>query len=587
MSDPKTHDLVALLLVLVLAIPINYVALDGGAARNDSAGESSATIAAGPPISYDYRNFSEIVAGIYAAESEYPDIVKVYDIGDSWETTQGLADRDILAVKVSDNVGDDEDEPEALIMALHHAREWPTSEIAMQLIENLTSLYGHDDRVSWLVDNREVWIIPVVNPDGLEFAMTVDDMWRKNRRDNGDGTFGVDLNRNYAGAMNGDPLGDWGGVGTSSDTSSDIYCGEAPFSEPETQAVRDLVLAREFQAAIDFHTYDDSVMWPWGYTTNLTPDDDDFVRIGNELAALNGYNAEQSVGLYPTTGDSLDWLYGGADVYAFLFEVGRTEFHPDEESVVLDLIAVNIPPALHLIEVSGDREGRPFDIEHEQLPDSLFSDAGFTVAANITAGRGVDSSAVRLVYRADGGSWAEAPMSKSTGNDTYEAVIPSCPGGSGIEYYIVARDVAEVEKMSPAYAPYDVFSFTVLSDTEPPVADAGDDVEVPVGYTVEFDGSDSTDNADVTNYTWSFEYDGAPVELYGASPTYVFLIEGTYVVTLNVSDDSYNYAEDSLTVTVSGEAIPEFGDVIVPVVALLSVFFVVMRRHRTRRSGPQ
>lgn len=586
MADHKTRNLSALFMILVLAIPLNYVALDEAIVGNASPGEVLATISAGPPVPYDYRDFGEIEASIYAAESEYPDIVKVHDIGDSWETTQGIADRNILAVKVSDNVDVDEDEPEVLIMALHHAREWPTSEIAMQLIENLTDLYGHDDRVSWLVDNREVWIIPVVNPDGLEFAMTDDDMWRKNRRDNGDGTFGVDLNRNYAGAMNGDPLGDWGGAGTSNDTSSDVYCGEAPFSEPETQAIRDLTLSHDFQTAIDFHTYDDSVMWPWGYTANLTPDDDDFVRIGNELAALNGYDAEQSVSLYPTTGDSLDWLYGGADVYAFLFEVGKNGFHPEEEDVVLDLISVNIPPALHLIEVAGDREDRPFAIDHEPLADSSFSDAGFAVAANITAGRGVDPSTARVMYRVDGGSWAEAPMSKSDGNDTYGATIPSCPGGSAVEYYITARDVAAVEKTAPAYAPYDVYSFTVLPDEEPPMADAGDDAEVPVGHLFEFNGSGSTDNVAIVNYTWSFEYDGELVEIYGESPTYTFWVEGTYVVTLNVSDGSGNHAEDSVTVTASNEAIPEFGDIVVPVVALLAVFFVVMHRRRVRRPEP-
>ena len=293
------------------------------------------TALAGPPVDYVYRNYSEIRDILLQTVAEYPEIAALHDIGDSWEKTAGLADRDILAIKISDNVDTEEDEPEFLLLALHHAREWPTSETALNVIKNITDGYGTDPRISWLVDNREIWVVPVVNPDGLDFALTVDDMWRKNRRDNMDGTFGVDLNRNYNGSENGDPLGAWGGAGTSDLNYSDVYCGEAPFSEPETQAVRDLARAHDFQIAFDFHTYDDSVMWPWGYTANLTADDEHFVDIGHQLAALNGYAAAQSVDMYATTGDSLDWLYGSLGIFAFLFEMGATEFHPDFEDDVL------------------------------------------------------------------------------------------------------------------------------------------------------------------------------------------------------------------------------------------------------------
>ncbi|MGB2582094.1 MAG: M14 family metallopeptidase, partial [Thermoplasmata archaeon] len=422
--------IIAALVSAVLVLPGAGTIPDGGSDCPIILIESDLG-ADGPPVDYTYRNFSTVVEILYDTESVHSDIAKVYDIGDSWEKTEGIADRDILAIKISDNVGSDEDEPEVLIMALQHAREWPTSEIALQLIENLTDSYGSDARISWLVDNREIWIIPVVNPDGLEFAMTYDDMWRKNRRDNGDTTYGVDLNRNYDGSANGDPLGEWGGAGTSPYTDSDVYCGEYPFSEPETQAIRDLAQSHSFTVAIDFHTHSNLVMWPWGYTSDLPPDNDDLVRIGNELADLNGYEADQSVGLYPTTGDSLDWLYGSEDVFTFLFEVGEgPDFNPDGEETVLEQIAENIPPALLLIELAGDREERQFDIVHAPLGDSLYSDDGFEVSADITAARGVDTSSISVAYRIDGGPWAEIGMSKTAGNDTYSGVIPSQSGGS-------------------------------------------------------------------------------------------------------------------------------------------------------------
>ncbi len=544
-----------------------------------------AAISAGPPVPYTYRTFPELVDIMYAAESEYPDIVKVYDIGDSWEKTEGIADRDILAVKISDNVEVEEDEPEILIVALHHAREWPTSEIAVQLIENLTVNYGSDARTSWLVDNRQIWIIPVVNPDGLDYSMTYDDMWRKNRRDNGDGTFGVDLNRNYNGSENGDPLGAWGGAGTSSDTSSDLYCGTEAFSEPETQAVRDLARSHDFDMAVDLHTYSDLVMWPWGYTANLTLDDEDLSRIGAELAAINGYTADQSVGLYPTTGDTLDWLYGSLNIYTFLFEIGGNldGFNPDDESAVLELISENIPALMMAIEISGDREEKAFDIDHEELSDSTFSTAGFGVEADIVAERGVDESSAEVLYRVDGGDWATATMDRISETDTYSATVPSAPAGSLVEYYIRANDTSGVVAMSPGYAPYQVHSFTVLADTTPPVADAGEDSSTNAGEVFVFDGAGSSDDDVIVNYTWTFTYDGEEQELYGESPSFTFAIPGEYIVTMTAEDASGNDAEDTVTVTVLDEEIPEFGTLLMPVAAVLLVFALV--RRRSARGG--
>jgi hypothetical protein len=541
---------------------------------------AGAAPSAGPPVLYSYRNYTEVREILLQTAADHPDIVALHDIGDSWEKTAALADRDILALKISDNVGAEEDEPEFLLFALHHAREWPTHETALNIIENLTSGYGVDTRISWLIDNREIWIVPVVNPDGLDYALTVDDMWRKNRRDNLDGTFGVDLNRNYNGSENGDPLGEWGGAGTSDLTSSDVYCGVAPFSEPETQAIRDLARAHDFQVAYDFHTYDDSVMWPWGYTANLTPDDEYLVDIGQQIAALNGYAAAQSVDLYPTTGDSLDWLYGSLGIFAFLFEMGGTEFHPEFEDDVLEIVYENYAPALLGIELCGDRYQAPFSISHTPLGDQEYSMAGHGVSADITAGRGVDASELSLFYRVDGGAWSEAAMSQGAANDTYDGTIPSQPAGSLVDYYIVAHDLAGTELMSPRYSPYEVYTFTVTeSANEAPVADAGEDVSAYPGAAVALDGAGSTDDAGVVNYTWTFVYNGSEVSIYGVSPSFTFWTEGAYSVTLNVTDAQGSYDTDTVVVWVQGTAIPEFPSLLVPVAALLAAFLLIRARR--------
>ncbi|MGD9963542.1 MAG: M14 family zinc carboxypeptidase [Thermoplasmata archaeon] len=533
-----------------------------------------------PPVDYYYRNYTEIREILTQTVADHPEIAALHDIGDSWEKTAGIADRDILAIKISDNVGVEEGEPEFLLMALHHAREWPTSETALHIILNLTDGYGVDPRISWLVDNREIWIVPVVNPDGLDFALTENEDWRKNRRDNLDGTFGVDLNRNYNGSENGDPLGEWGGAGTSDLTYSDVYCGEAPFSEPETQAIRDLARAHDFQIAFDFHTFDDSVMWPWGYTTNLTLDDEYLVDIGQQLAALNGYDAAQSVALYPTTGDSLDWLYGSLNIYSILFEMGATTFHPDRQEDVLEIVYENEAPTLLGIELAGDRLQLPFDILHTPLSDLGYSESGFEVSADITAQRGVDTSALKVVYRSDGGGWQETPMSEGASNDTYVATIPSQPSGTVVEYYISAEDLGAVELTNPRYAPYEAHSFSVLSETnQPPVADAGYDITVTVGEQVEFDASGSSDDSGIVSYLWEFVYNGSVWYLDGPSASFSFWTPGVYEVTLTVADSQGSVDSDVVLVTVESTAIPEFTTVLLPVAAMLAVFLVIRARR--------
>ena len=579
----RQHQFIPAALLFGLMLSIAQIG-DTTSSAGESAAVEAADAGAGPSPDYAYRNYTVIRDLMYATETGFPAIAKVYDIGDSWEKTQGLADRDVLAMKISDNVETDEDEPEILIMALHHAREWPTSEIASQLIDDLTALYGLDARISWLVDNRETWIIPIVNPDGLDYAMSdpANEDWRKNRRDNGDGTYGVDLNRNYNGSQNDDPLGEWGGAGTSSDTSDSTYCGEYPFSEPETQAIRDLALNHSFTVGIDLHTFGDQVMWPWGYTTNTTSDDVDLVRIGNELAELNGYVADQSVALYPTTGDSLDWLYGGMDVFTFLFEVGGNAdwFHPEGEEVVLGQIAENIPPALLLIEIAGDRYERQFDILHQPLSEESPPGENLAVEAEITAARGVDTASLVVQYRVDGSSWSEAPMSRTLGNDTYAATIPAQAGGASVEYFIVAHDNGSVRLTSPRYAPYELHSFSILLDEEPPVANAGENLIAQVGSVVTFIGSASTDNVAITNFTWSFDYESSPMELYGESPSFTFWSEGEYLVTLIVRDAAGNSDTDTVMITVNAEVIPEFQHAAVPIIFLLAVFIFAYRRRR-------
>lgn len=296
-----------------------------------------------------YHSYSELKDELLQLEQTYPQIAKVYDIGDSWEKTQGIADRDIWAIKISDNVTQEEDEPEILFIGAHHAREWISVEVPLYLAKYLVENYYTDPMVRSYVDNTQIWIVPMLNPDGHQYSIDVDRWWRKNRRSNGGGSYGVDLNRNY-GYM-------WGGPGSSPDPQSDIYRGTAPFSEPETQAIRDLALAHKFRAMLTYHSYGQLILYPWGYTYNPPPDVLALSNMSADMADLiqqvhgSIYTPQQASQLYLTSGTTDDWFYGQLDTFGFTIElrpVGYPYFILPEDQII-PTWEENRPVALYLI----------------------------------------------------------------------------------------------------------------------------------------------------------------------------------------------------------------------------------------------
>jgi carboxypeptidase T len=285
-----------------------------------------------PPKDSRYHSFAEMVTDIHDVETAHPDIVHVFSIGKSYPG------RDIWAAKISDNVATDEAEPEVLFDALHHAREHMTVEQALYLLHMLADNYGTDSRITSLVNSREIWIIFAVNPDGFVYDLTCTGSshppycaWRKNRQPNaGTSAIGTDLNRNYS-----THFGCCGG--SSGNPSSITYRGASAFSAPETRAVRDFVLSRivggiqQIRAHITFHTNGELILWPYGYTKTNLPKDmtsldhQTFVELGRQMAARNGYHAEQSSDLYITDGDQIDWLYGSQRIFSFTWELYPTE----------------------------------------------------------------------------------------------------------------------------------------------------------------------------------------------------------------------------------------------------------------------
>lgn len=293
-----------------------------------------------PPEDADYHNYDEMMAEIDQAVADHPNLISRQVIGQSY---QG---RDILALKISDNPDVDEDEPEVLFTHQQHAREHLTVEMALYSMNLFTDSYGSDAAVTDMVNSREIWIVPSMNPDGSEYDIETGDYrgWRKNRQPNsGSNYVGTDLNRNWGYK--------WGCCGGSSGSpSSDTYRGSAPESSPEVKLVADFVRSRvvggeqQITVAIDFHTFSELILWPYGYTYSDTApglDADDqkvFQTLGEEMAQTNGYTPEQASDLYITDGTIDDWLWGEAGIYGFTFEMypksgGLDGFYPDDEVI--------------------------------------------------------------------------------------------------------------------------------------------------------------------------------------------------------------------------------------------------------------
>ncbi|MGI8779872.1 MAG: M14 family zinc carboxypeptidase [Solirubrobacteraceae bacterium] len=356
-----------------------------------------------------YHNYNETVTQITSVANAYPSLVQRIGIGTSHEG------RPVYALKVSDNVATDEAEPEVMFTANQHAREHLTVEMALYLLGELTSKYASDARIRNAVDSREIWIVPMVNPDGVEYDIATGSYrsWRKNRQPNaGSSAVGTDLNRNWGHR--------WGCCGGSSGTfSSDTYRGASAFSAPETRNVRDLVNSRvvggvqQIKASIDFHTYSELVLWPYGYTYTDVPGDmtaDDqavFSSFGREMAATNGFTPEQGSDLYITDGTIDDWLYGQHKVFSYTFELyprsSSPGFYPPDEVIGRET-SRNREAVLRLLE-NADCMYRAIGKQAQYCglpgPVTLFSDDFETAKGWTTNAGGTDTATAGAWERGD------------------------------------------------------------------------------------------------------------------------------------------------------------------------------------------
>lgn len=306
-----------------------------------------------PPSDARFHNYLEAIAALQEMADKNPDIAKISSIGKS------IDGRDILAIHINTSPEALESgtsgKPGVIFMGAHHAREHLSVEIPLMLVQYLLD-NRRDPKIAALLDTRDIWVIPMVNPDGAEWDISSGKYrwWRKNRRNNGNGTFGVDLNRNYGFK--------WGTGGSDTDPASDVFMGKTPFSEPETQAVRAFVEAHlNAKVLLSFHTFSELILYPWGHTYDSVGSNRDlqvFEKMATTMAQWNKYKPQQSSDLYIASGDTTDWAYGEHGIFAFTFELSPKSmfeggFYPGAR-VIDRVFQDNLKPCLYLIDVADD-----------------------------------------------------------------------------------------------------------------------------------------------------------------------------------------------------------------------------------------
>jgi hypothetical protein len=267
-----------------------------------------------------FPTLSEILA------IRYPNLVKAKTPINATRTTEG---RPLYWLRISNNPNVDQNKPQILYTALHHAREPESVAQMLYYMHFLCENYAGNAEVKYIVDHTEMYFVPCVNPDGYVYNQTINPggggLWRKNRRNNNDSTYGVDLNRNYGFDFALD------NTGSSPSTSSDTYRGTAAFSEPETAMIRYLDSLHHFRIAVNYHTYGNDLLYPWGdVNASYTPDSSLFSTYAGFMTSENHFasgTAIQTVG-YLVNGDSDDWSYGDRTtkpkIFAMSPEIGSS-----------------------------------------------------------------------------------------------------------------------------------------------------------------------------------------------------------------------------------------------------------------------
>ncbi len=373
-----------------------------------------------------------------------------------------LQGRPMIALKIGAK-DDSPQRPNVLFMATYHAREWAATEMAMRLIKYLAAPPGSNVRVDSLVQARDIWVLPVANPDGYEYTFTTDRLWRKTRSPQAGGAFGVDMNRNHR--------QNWGldDVGSSPDPTSDIYRGPSPESEIEVRNIVAFHVAHPPVVSVSYHTYAGLLLFsPSAIYGQLSAD----LPVYRTLAGTNlrsavkdnlpgsarTYNSPNTAWtLYTTNGEYNDWTSAKYGTVSFTPEMTSGyqngvyygfEF-PDDETQLQQLFMDNLPFALDAIESARDPLGyvSPTTFYHTDrvVLESVSPSVQFTVPASTASGASV-SAPNPLSFRidtTDAGKYTRRVIAAAPARPTSLSVSA---GGQTANFNVLAINGAELSE---------------------------------------------------------------------------------------------------------------------------------------------
>ncbi|MEO0131782.1 MAG: M14 family zinc carboxypeptidase [candidate division WOR-3 bacterium] len=289
-----------------------------------------------------YRSLDSVNLFLRNLAQTYSQICVLESLGPSYEN------RMIYGIKISDNPTLDEEdiEPGVFICGLHHSREWATIEVCLFFADSILRAYNSNPNIQNLINNHQIWVFPVINPDGYVYDYPQQRSWRKNRQPFG-GAIGTDINRNYLGACDTNRYGLWGALASGAQSShypsSETFMGAFGASSPEIRNVTEFFRRHNINVSLSFHSYSELVLWPWGFLDIPTPDNALYVRVGNTMASLinklggGTYTPGQIPSLYLVSSGSDDWIYGynkfvkGNPCLAYTIEVGTQFYQPTSQ----------------------------------------------------------------------------------------------------------------------------------------------------------------------------------------------------------------------------------------------------------------
>ncbi len=424
-----------------------------------AAQRSTAAAAAGFEVFRKYSGPGGIKREFQLLAQDHPKISELVSIGTS------LRGQDIVALKVTKNARTTRDgrKPAVLYLSAQHAREWITPEMTRRLATHVLDRYGKSDRITRLVDRRELWFVPVANPDGYDFTFRPGQrLWRKNLRDNnGDGKIaagdGVDLNRNYATR--------WGydDEGSSPSPASETYRGRSPGSEPESKALDRFVGRVGFEFFVNYHSAAELLLYGSGWQV-ATPTPDDVIyeaMVGDDAEpAVPGYDPDLSAELYTTNGDTDTHMTARYGTLGFTPEMTTCETvsdsvpddeweaedcqsgfnFPDDEGLIEAEFRKNIPFALSVADSAADPDD-PVSVVGRDTPsfvlDPFDTSYGSPQPVAVTAKRSLRQMELR--YRVNGGPVRTGDVERWRGGERY--------GGENDDYYAEYRGV--VRRIDP------------------------------------------------------------------------------------------------------------------------------------------